>query len=89
MKNFVAGALPWFGEDLPTPRSVRRVTAVKVGVTRTEIFTEGGCQVVGNAKVKTTRFDSHFGRKPVGTVLHVSGWEAALGIAREVAAEVR
>jgi len=25
----------------------------------------------------------------VGTVLHVWGWEAALGIAREVAAQVR
>jgi hypothetical protein len=89
VKNFVAGALPWFGEDVPTPRSVRRMTAVQVGMTRTEIFTEAGCQVVGNAKARKTRFDSHFGHKPVGTVLYVWGWEAALDIARDVAAQAR
>ena len=89
MKNFVAGALPWFGEDVPTPRSVRHMAAVQVGMTRIEIFTEAGCEVVGNAKVRKTGFDSHFGHKPVGTVLYVWGWEAALDIARDVAAQAR
>ena len=89
VKNFVAGALPWFGEDPPTPRSVRRLAAEKVGLTRTEIFTEAGCQVVGNAPLKKTRFDSHFGPKPVGTTLYSWGWQAALDIARDVASQAR
>ena len=89
VKNFVAGALPWFGEDAPTRRSVRRLAAVPVGLTRTEIFTDAGCSVVGNAPVKKTRFDSHFGPKPVGTVLYSWGWQAALDIARDVALQAR
>jgi hypothetical protein len=88
IKNFVAGVLPWRGAEPPTALAVAGLAAVEQGLTRTELFTEGGLQVTGNAPVLDVGLSSNFRDFGVGTVHDVWGWRAAVRKAQAAAAAV-
>jgi len=75
---------PWVGDNPPTSHDVVGLVVAKQGLTRMEIFTQGGLEVVGTALVMAHGFPSHFGGDfEVGTVHQVWGWKAAIEIVAE------
>ena len=77
-KSLVVGVLPWAGSEPPTPEAVRGLATVEQGLTRIEIFTEGGAEVVANAAVVPHGLPSNFRDFAVGTTHKVWGWRTAI-----------
>ena len=87
LKDLVVGALPWRGAEPPTAVTVTGLAAVAQGLTGTELFTEGGLQVTGNASVVDVGLSSNFRDFGVGAVTQAWGWRTAVRKAQAAAAE--
>lgn len=66
------------GEQAPREADIAGLPVMAQGLTRTELFTEGGLTVVGNVGSVVTTFDSNYRDHHVGAVHHVWGWKAAI-----------
>jgi hypothetical protein len=86
--TLIVGVLPWRGEQPPTSEAVTGVAATEQGMTRIELFTEGGLQVVATTNVIPTGRPSNYRDFEVGATHHVWGWRAAIRTAQEAAAAV-
>jgi hypothetical protein len=75
---FVAGVLPWRGDEPPTRQAVIGVAASEHGLVPIEVFTEGGLQVVDEGDVVPTGLPSNFQDFGVGTHHKVWGWRTAI-----------
>lgn len=75
---FVAGVVEWRGDHAPSPGELEGRRVLAQGLTRIEVFTEGGAQVVGNAAgtVPVAGLTSGFRDFAVGTVTQTWGWRA-------------
>jgi hypothetical protein len=78
LKSLVVGVIPWRGDRPPTPEDVQGLAVVVQGLTRTEIFTEGGAKVTGNADVVPPDLPSNFRDFEGGVRHHACGWRTAL-----------
>lgn len=76
--TFIAGVVDWLGESPPREQDVAELPVVAQGLTRMEIFTEGGLAVVGNLRPVTTQFDSNYRDFHVGNTHRVWGWRTAI-----------
>ena len=65
---FVAGVLPWRGDEPPTCDEVKGLRATEQGLVPIEVFTQGGLQVVDQAVVVHAGLASNFRDFGVGTV---------------------
>ena len=77
LKNLVVGVLEWHGVEEPTPASVLGSEVREQGLTRIELYTEGGYQVTGSCAVSPNPWPSNFRDFEVGTVHKVWGWKTA------------
>jgi hypothetical protein len=85
--SFIAGVLPWCGDESPTPQNVLGLAAINVGMVPVELFTDGGLRVVANATVVPTQLSSSFRDFEVGAVHRVWGWKTAIRKAQAAAAD--
>lgn len=76
--TFVAGVLPWRGDEPPTRQAVSGVAARELGLVPIEVFTEGGLEVVDEGDVVATGLPSNFRDFSVGTHHKVWGWRTAI-----------
>jgi hypothetical protein len=76
--TLILGPLPWSGAEPPTARDVEGLPVTEQGLTRIELFTEGGLQVVANSLGVPTAFASNYRDFAVGTPHHVWGWKTAI-----------
>lgn len=76
--TFIVGVVDWFGESPPREQDITGLPAVAQGLTRIEMFTEGGLAVVGNVGPVATQFDSNYREYQVGAAHRVWGWRAAI-----------
>jgi hypothetical protein len=76
--TFMVGPLPWSGAEPPTERDVTGLAVTEQGLTRIELFTGGGLQVVANSPLVPTAFASNYRDFEVGTKHLVWGWKAAI-----------
>ena len=76
--TLIVGSLPWSGAEPPTARDVEGLPVTEQGLTRIELFTEGGLQVVANSAVVPTVFASNYQDFAVGTRHRVWGWKTAI-----------
>lgn len=76
--TLIVGPLPWSGAEPPTARDVESLPVTEQGLTRIELFTEGGLQVVANSPGVPTAFASNYRDFAVGTRHHVWGWKTAI-----------
>lgn len=81
--TFVAGVLPWRGEDPPTRDDVSGLGVTQPGLVSVEIFTQGGLRVVDRGEVVATGLASNFRDMRVGAAHKVWGWRSALRKAQE------
>lgn len=81
--TFVAGVLPWRGEEPPTRDDVIGLGSLEQGLVSVEIFTEGGLRVVDRGEVVPNLSPSNFRSYEVGTVHKVWGWRTAMRKAQE------
>lgn len=58
--TLMVGPLPWSGAEPPTARDVEGLPVTEQGLTRIELFTEGGLQVVANSAGVPTAFASNY-----------------------------
>src|SRR5215475_7146654 len=58
--TFVAGVLPWRGDEPPTRHAVSGLRAAEQGLVHIDIFTKGGLYVVDGAEVGPTGQPSSF-----------------------------
>jgi hypothetical protein len=75
---FVVGVIDWQGDNPPTTAELRDCRVLAQGLTRIEVFTNGGATVLGNTMETrpvegTTSTFRDFG---VGTKTAVWGWKA-------------
>ena len=77
-KAFIAGLLPWVGTDPPTSQMVGGLAAREQALTRIELFTQGGLEVVDTADVTPSGLPSNFRDFEVGTTTAVWGWKTAI-----------
>jgi len=87
--TFIAGTLPWGGSEPPAEEDVRGLAVTEQALTRIELFTDGGLQVVANSRVEPTTFASNYRDFEVGTKHRTWGWRAAIERARAAAALAR
>lgn len=73
----VVGVLDWHSSEEPTAASVRGSSVLDQGLTRIQLFIDGGYQVVGSCAVGHNPWPSNFGRSAVGTTHKIWGWQAA------------
>ena len=71
--TFVAGLVDWYGERAPHGADIAGLPVIAQGLTRTELFTEGGLVVVGNVGSVATNIDSNYRDHHVGAVHQVWG----------------
>src|SRR5262245_27110815 len=71
--SFVAGVLPWRGQEPPTRGALAGLAATEQRLVLIELFTDGGLQVVDHAEVVATGLPSNFRDMQVGTVHNVWG----------------
>jgi hypothetical protein len=76
--SLVVGPLPWSGAEPPTDRDVEGLAVTEQALTRIELFTEGGLQVVTNSPCMPTTFASNYRDFAVGTQTRVWGWRTAI-----------
>ena len=76
--SFIAGVLPWRGDEPPTRQSVSGLTAIEQGLVPIELFTDGGLQVVDAGIVVSSGLPSNFKDFAVGTTHKVWGWRTAI-----------
>ena len=76
--TLIVGPLPWSGAEPPTVRDVGGLRVTEQGLTRIELFTEGGLQVVANSPVVPTAFASNYRDFAVGTRHLAWGWKTAI-----------
>lgn len=82
----MVGNLPWGGAESPTERDVMGLEVTEQALTRIELFTEGGLQVVANSPLVPTVYASNYRDLEVGTKHRVWGWKAAIRKATAAAA---
>lgn len=75
---FVAGVVDWRGHEPPEPEELAGRRVLAQGLTRIEVFTQGGATIVGNAPgtVPAAALTSAFRSFAAGTVTHTWGWKA-------------
>jgi hypothetical protein len=83
--TFIAGVIPWRGDEPPSASSVAGLAAIEQGMTGIEIFTEAGLQVTGNAPVVDSGLPSNIRDMSVGTTHKVWGWRTAIRRAQAAA----
>jgi hypothetical protein len=78
LKTLVVGVIDWRGNAEPTVPELAGRRILAQGLTRIEMFTKGGAQVIGstNATVHGPELKSAFRDHGVGTVTEVWGWKA-------------
>jgi len=81
--TFVAGVLPWRGDEPPTRDGVAGLSATQQGLVSIEIFTQGGLRVVDRSDVVAAGLASNLRDMKVGTVHKVWGWRSAMRKAQE------
>lgn len=81
------GVLPWRGDRQPTANAIEGLEFLEHGMTAIEIFTEGGAEVVDEAKL-AGGVQSNMHDMTVGTRHKVWGWRAALDRARSAGGTV-
>jgi hypothetical protein len=74
---FVAGVVEWRGDESPAPLDLHGRRVLAHGLTRVEVFTEGGAEIVGNAPgtVPVGGLTSAFRDFAVGTGTQNWGWK--------------
>ena len=80
----VVGVLDWRGDTLPEAESVVGSNIVEQGLTRIEIFTDGGLRVTGTCEVTAHTHASNFRDFAVGDRHKVWGWRSAISHAESV-----
>lgn len=80
--TFVAGVLPWRGEEPPTRQAVSGLAVSEHALVPIEIFSEGHLQVVDEGAALATGLPSNFEDLDVGTRHRVWGWRTAIERAR-------
>lgn len=85
--TFVAGVVNWHGEQAPREADIAGLPVIAQGLTRAELFTEGGLAVVGNVGPVPTTFDSNYRDHQIGAVHDVWGWKAAIRHAQAQSAD--
>lgn len=78
---FGVGVLPWRGASPPTAAAIEGMEFLEHALTRIEIFSDGGVEVVGTAPL-AAGVQSNLLEISVGTVHEVWGWATALERAR-------
>lgn len=78
LKSLLVGVLDWHGIEEPTATSVVGSSVREQGMTRVELFTQGGYQITGTCPVGPNPWPSNFRDFGVGTVHQVWGWKAAV-----------
>ncbi len=73
-----AGLLDWSGDEPPTAENTSGSHALDAPMTRIELFTDGGLQVLGNRPVTPASAPSDRTDFRVGAVHQVSGWQARI-----------
>jgi hypothetical protein len=76
--TFIAGPLPWGGAKPPTEQDVIGLAVTEQALTRIELFTEGGLQVVANSPVVPTDYASNYRDFEVGSKHRAWGWKTAV-----------
>jgi hypothetical protein len=76
--TFVAGVLPWCGDEPPTRQAVSGLAASEQGFVTVEVFTQGGLRVVDEGDIVATGLPSNFRDADVGTHHKVWGWRTAI-----------
>jgi len=80
----VVGVLDWRGDAPPEADSVVGSAVIEQGLTRIEIFTDGGLRVTGTCEVTPHDHKSNFRDTGIGTSHHVWGWQSAIRHAESV-----
>jgi hypothetical protein len=77
LKTLVVGVIDWRGNAKPTELELAGRRILAQGLTRIELFTQGGAQVIGSTKatVHGPELKSAFRDHGVGTVTEVWGWK--------------
>ena len=76
--DFIAAVVAYDGLASPTAETVLGRPILQQGLTRVEMFTEGGLEVVGNCAVTPNPYPSNFRDFGVGVKHQVWGWRAAM-----------
>jgi hypothetical protein len=76
--TFVAGVLPWQGDEPPTQQAVSGLAACDQGLVHVQIFTEGGLEVVAAGHVVATDAPSNLRGFGMGSRHKVWGWQTAI-----------
>lgn len=90
LKTLVCGVVDWHGPVPPTMEHLASRSILATGLTRIEVFTEGGATVMGNtgATTRDPALTSNFRDFGVGTRTRVWGWRAIPGaVARTLASQ--
>lgn len=77
LKYLMIGVLPWLDTQPPTVCDVEGLSVVVQALTRIEIFTEGGLEVIGHAPLLPHGLPAR-SETYVGKIDHVWGWKATL-----------
>ncbi len=75
---FIVGLLDWRGSLPPGPADVRAAAPLRRAMTRIEVFTEGGLEVVGNSAPADEGQERFFGPGYIGKRTQTWGWMAAV-----------
>ena len=84
--TFVAGVLPWRGDEPPSHERVRGLAAIEQALVSVEIFSKGHLEVVDHGHVVPDGLPSNFEHFDVGTRHRVWGWRTAIERARTAGA---
>lgn len=79
LTTLVVGVLDWHGPEAPTAASVLGSPVTEQGLTRVELFTQGGYRITGTCAVGPNPWPSNYRDSGIGTVTKVWGWRAAAG----------
>jgi hypothetical protein len=88
-KAFVAGVVEWRGVAPPAAADLRGCRVLAQGLTRIEVFTEGGARILGTTSdtVPVEGLTSAFRDFAVGTKTSTWGWKALPGRVERALAE--
>ncbi|GAA1491969.1 hypothetical protein GCM10009627_03150 [Curtobacterium herbarum] len=81
----IVALLPWQGDGPPTADAVRGLPPIDRALTRIEVFTEGGLQVVDTVEPADAGQEQWTGPSYVGKSTLVWGWMATIRLAGEYA----
>jgi hypothetical protein len=76
--SFVAGVLPWRGDEPPTQSAVAGLAATELGLVHVQMFTEGQLEVMGTGTVVDSNGSSNFRDFSVEGRHKVWGWQTAI-----------